>query len=118
MRLPLDEHLSGKVIGEGLEERGYDVRSISAEKELTGLEDEGVLDLATSEGRILVTANVSDFLPLINGLVEAGKSHAGCIHLPKSFGSEDFGPIISAIERELAGLSREEWINRVVWARR
>ncbi len=118
MKLLLDEHLSGKAIGEALAERGHDVRSISADKEIAGLEDEGVLELAISEERILVTANLSDFLPLITALAVAGRSHAGCILLPNSFGNEDFGPIISAIERELADFSREAWTDRVVWARR
>lgn len=73
-RLLLDEHLSGKVIGEALQERGHDARAISGDKELEGLDDEGVLERATREERVLVTANIVDFVPLIAGLNKAGKS--------------------------------------------
>lgn len=117
-RLLLDEHLSGRVIGKALEERGHDVKAISGDKELEGLEDDAVLGLAVSEGRVLVTANISDFMPLIVELNEAGKSHAGCLLVPNSFGNEDFGAIISATEDRLEGIAQEEWINRVSWVRK
>ncbi len=87
-RLLLDEHLSGKVIGEALQERGHDVRAISGDKELEGLDDAGVLERATREERVLVTANIVDFVPLIAGLNKAGKSHAGCVLIPNSFSNE------------------------------
>lgn len=117
-RVLLDEHISGKVIGKALEEHGHDVRAISGDKGLEGLEDEDVLDLAVSEKRVLVTANVADFMPLIIGLSEAEKSHTGCIFIPNSFSNEDFGPLIFAINRELEGVSQDEWTDRVGWARR
>ncbi len=117
-RLLLDEHLSGKVVGKALQEGGHDARAISGDKELEGLLDEDVLELAIGEERVLVTANVAHFLPLLTVLGESGRSHAGCILIPNSFRNEDFGPLISAISRELEDLSQEEWVDRVRWARR
>lgn len=117
-RLLLDAHLSGRVIGRALRERGHDVRALDAHKELEGLEDEDVIELAISENRVLATADVDDFLPLLIGLNNEGRSHAGCILIPNSFRTEEFRALISAISGELEGAREEEWIDRVVWARR
>ncbi len=117
-RLLLDAHLSGRVIGRALRDRGYDIRALDAEKNLEGLKDEDVLELAISEDRVLITANVADFLPLLTALVESGRPHPGCILIPKSFRNEDFGPLISAIDRELQEVPSDEWTDRVGWIRR
>ena len=117
-RLLLDAHLSGRAIGRALQDRGHDVRALDAEKNLEGLRNEDVLQLAISEDRVLITANVADFLPFIGDLVSSGRSHPGCILIPNSFRNEDFGPLISAIDRELREVAPEEWTDRVSWARR
>ncbi|CAN5281720.1 hypothetical protein BH24ACT19_BH24ACT19_18170 [soil metagenome] len=67
---------------------------------------------------MLITANVADFLPLLTVLSESGRSHPGCILVPNSFRNEDFGPLISAIDRELQEVPRDKWTDRVGWARR
>ena len=117
-RLLLDAHLSGRAIGRALRDLGHDVHAIDAEKNLEGLKDEDVLELAISEGRVLITANVADFLPLIGALAASGTSHTGCILVPNSFRNQDFGPLISAIDRELRSIQPEEWPDRVGWIRR
>lgn len=117
-RLLLDAHLSGRVIGRALRDRGHDIRTLDAEKNLEGLKDEDVLELAISEDRVLITANVADFLPLLTTLVESGRSHPGCILIPRSFRNEDFGPLISAIDRKLQEVPPDRWTDRVGWARR
>jgi Domain of unknown function (DUF5615) len=81
-RLLLDAHLSGRAIGRALRDRGHDIRALDAEKNLEGLRDEDVLGLAISEDRVLITANVADFLPLLTTLIESGRSHPGCILYP------------------------------------
>lgn len=117
-RLLLDAHLSGRAVGRALRDRGHDVRALDAEKDLEGLKDEDVLELAISEERVLITANVADFLPLITALDESVRSYPGCILVPNSFRNEDFGPLISAIDRELQEVPPDEWTDRVGWARR
>lgn len=111
----MDAHVSGRVVGRALEEAGHDVRAMDAEQRLEGLEDEEVLGLAISEGRVLVTADVADFPPLIARMNEAGDHHAGCILVPKSVRHEDFGTLIFGIGRALEGITQEEWTNRVRW---
>jgi len=59
-RLLLDAHLSGRAIGRALQDRGHDIRALDADKNLEGLRDEDVLNLANSEDRVLITANVAD----------------------------------------------------------
>jgi predicted nuclease of predicted toxin-antitoxin system len=117
-RLLLDAHLSGRAIGRTLRDRGYDIRALDAEKNLEGLRDEEVLELAISEDRVLITANVADFLPLLTALIESGRSHPGCMLIPNSFRNEDFGPLISAIDHELQEVTSDEWTDRISWARR
>ncbi len=116
-RLLLDAHLSGRA-GRALRDRGHNIRALDAEKDLEGLRDEDVLELAISENRVLATANVADFLPLLTTLIESGRSHPGCILIPKSFHNEDFGPLISAINRELQEVPPDEWTDRIAWAHR
>jgi predicted nuclease of predicted toxin-antitoxin system len=117
-RLLLDAHLSGRAIGRALRDRGHNIRSLDTEKNLEGLRDEDVLELAISEDRVLITANVADFLPLLTALIESGRSHPGCILIPNSFRNEDFGPLISAIDRELLEVPPDEWTDRNAWAQR
>lgn len=117
-RLILDAHLSGRVIGRALQERGHDVHAIDAEKNLEGLKDEDVLELAISEDRVLITANVGDFLPLLTALGETGRSHPGCILVPRSFRNEDFGPLISTLDRELQNVPPKDWTDHVGWIKR
>lgn len=49
IRLLLDAHISGRVVGKALEEAGHDVYALDSEKELEGMQDPDVLELAISE---------------------------------------------------------------------
>ena len=113
MKILLDAHISGKTVGKALTERGHDVRSIDSEPELEGLSDPEVLELATAEGRILVTANVRDFEPLLREWAGENRRHAGVILVPSSIRNEAFGVLISGVEETLAG--QEDWSDRVAW---
>lgn len=118
MRLLLDAHISGRVVGRTLSEDGYDVRAIDAEKGMEGLQDPDLLELAISDGRILVSANVGDFMALIKKLNEAGRSHPGCILVPNTIRNEDFRAIIAGVRTLLEGTTGEEWTDLVRWIRR
>ena len=61
MRILLDAYISGRTVGKALIEGGHDVRALDSEKELQGLSDPEVLELAVTEGRVLVIANIRDF---------------------------------------------------------
>lgn len=120
MRILLDAHISGRTVGRGLAggEVGHDVRALDSEAELEGLPDPEVLELAASEGRVLVTANVRDFAPLLAEWAGEGRSHAGVILVPSSVRNEAFRALISGVEETLAGTTQEEWQDRVEWLRR
>jgi hypothetical protein len=117
MKILLDAHISGRTVGKALTERGHDVRSIDSEPELEGLSDPEVLELAIAEGRILVTANIKDFEPLLREWAGESRSHTGVILVPSSVRNEAFGVLITGVEETLADTNQEDWIDRVAWRR-
>jgi hypothetical protein len=118
MRILLDAHISGRTVGKVLIEGGHDVRSLDSEPELEGLSDPEVLEMAAAEGRVLVTANIRDFAPLLRQWAGESRSHAGVILVPSSVRNEAFGGLISGVEETLVGTGQEEWVDRVEWIRR
>jgi predicted nuclease of predicted toxin-antitoxin system len=119
MRLLLDAHISGRRIAEALRERGHDVHALDEDRSLDGLDDADVLALAVSDDRVLVTANVRDFLPLLRGLAEAGQVHAGCILIASSIRHHQFGAIIARVGGVLdAHPDPLAWRDRVHWLSR
>lgn len=94
MRILLDAHISGRTVGKVLTENGHNVRAIDAEPELEGLSDPELLELATAEGRILVTANIRDFEPLLREWAGESHSHTGVIMVPSSVRNEAFSALI------------------------
>ena len=82
MKILLDAHISGKTVGRALSEGGHDVRALDSE--LEALSDPQVLELAAVEGRVLVTANIRDFEPLLREWAGEGRPHAGVILVPSS----------------------------------
>jgi predicted nuclease of predicted toxin-antitoxin system len=118
MRILLDAHISGRTVGKALSEGGHDVRAIDSEPELEGLSDPEVLELAAAEGRILVTANIRDFEPLLREWAGESRPHTGVILIPSSVRNEAFGVLISGVEETLADTNQEEWADRVAWLRK
>ncbi len=118
MRILLNAHISGRTVGKALIEGGHDVRALDSEIELEGLSDPEVLKLAAAEGRVLVTANIRDFEPLLREWAGESRSHAGVILVPPSVRNEAFGVIISGVEKTLAGTEQEQWVDRVEWLQR
>jgi Domain of unknown function (DUF5615) len=115
MRILLDAHISGRTVGKSLVEGGYDVRALDPDPDLEGLSDPEVLQLGAAEGRVLVTANIRDFEPLLREWAGEGRSNAGVILVPSSVKNEAFGVLSSGLEETLADTDQEEWIDRVVW---
>lgn len=114
MRLLLDAHLSGRVVGRHLREQGHDVLALDEHKNLEGLDDPDVLELATKEARVLLTHNVKDFPDILRELADEGREHAGCIILV-GIQLGQFGQLIRSIDAALAGTSEQhDWVNRSV----
>ncbi len=119
LRLFLDAHLSGRNIGRPLRAQGHDVRAVAEERVLDGLGDEPLLALASDDRRILVTANVKDFLPILGRWAEARRAHTGCILIPSTFRQEQFGAIVASIEVLLDRTPDQKlWRDRVAWVTR
>lgn len=118
MKILLDAHISGRTVGKALTESGHDVRALDSQIEFEGLSDPEVLELAATEGRVLATANIRDFEPLLREWGGEGRSHSGVILVPASVKNEAFGVLISGVQNTLADTTQQGWIDRVVWLRR
>lgn len=60
------------MLADALHDKGHDVLAIAASAELVGSDDATVLDVATGDGRCLVTENVRDFAMLVRHTSHAG----------------------------------------------
>jgi uncharacterized protein DUF5615 len=69
---------SGAIAGK-LRAKGHDVVAVVADSALTGLADDQILAHATAAGRVFVTANIKDFIPLDARYRAASQAHAGLI---------------------------------------
>jgi predicted nuclease of predicted toxin-antitoxin system len=78
VRLLLDEQFSHR-IAEALRANGHDVRA-TGELGLNGAPDEELLVIALDQGRVLVTNNVADFVPIEREWAAGGDVHQGIIY--------------------------------------
>jgi hypothetical protein len=79
----LDEQLSSQ-IAVLLCGAGYDVVAVAERVDLVGSIDSTILELATAEGRAVVTNNTKDFRPLAAGRLAQGRTHEGLILVPST----------------------------------
>ena len=79
----LDEQLSPQ-IAVLLREAGYDVVAVAERVDLVGSIDSTILEVATGEGRAVVTNNIKDFRPLAAERLAQGRTHAGLILVPST----------------------------------
>ncbi len=100
MRLFLDAHISGPRIARALRELGHDLRAADKERELDGLADEQLLELATDEARLMITFDVKDFTVIARRWAEAGRPHAG-LAIVVGIDHSEFRAILDALAGEL-----------------
>jgi predicted nuclease of predicted toxin-antitoxin system len=98
----LDEQLSPQ-IAVLLREAGYDVVAVADRDDLAGSSDSIILEVATSEGRAVVTNNIKDFRPLAAERLARGRTHAGLILVPSTRTRTRFAitALVSAIQKVL-----------------
>jgi NAD(P)-dependent dehydrogenase (short-subunit alcohol dehydrogenase family) len=118
VRLILDAHISGAKVAAALRKAGHDVLSVDEERSLDGWGDEELLDLATSEQRVMVTCDVKDFPDILRTWAEAGKSHAGCM-IVVGVDHGEFGLIGKLVRAAIARYpSQDDWRDRSVFLSR
>ena len=109
MRLLLDANLSPRGVAAQLREAGHDVLALAEHAAFEGLSDPHVLELAASEGRVLITRNSRDFAPIAREWAEAQRSHAGLI-LIWTLDHSQFAGIVTGIQHQLdLWPSQEQW---------
>lgn len=104
MRLLLDEMLS-PAIARKLRNRDHDVIAINERQEWRGYRDDQVIELARSERRAVVTANVRDYRPrTATAALPGGPGHFGVIFIPGHYrlAKTSTGRILTALEQLLA----------------
>ncbi len=99
MRVLLDEQLSD-LIAKLLREHGLDAQAVTERDDLPQAPDHEVIEVASREGRAVVTNNIKDFRPLAAERLADGRGHAGLILLPaaRSRSRQETGAIAAAVE--------------------
>ena len=95
MKVYLDEDLS-PTIAALLRKKGVDATT-AYEAGNVQLDDRAQLAHATRDGRVVVTANVVDFIELAHEAVATNTEHAGIILVPASFRGDEFQAIADAV---------------------
>ncbi len=109
MRLLLDANLSPRGVAAKLREAGHDVLALAEDAAFEGLPDPQVLELASSEQRVLVTRNSRDFAPLARQWAEGGRTHAGIV-LIWTLDHSQLAEIVAGIKRQLHQRpTQEQW---------
>lgn len=62
-----------------------------------------------------MTANVRDFLPIINGRQSRSMPYAGCIWVPNSVKNHHYGKIISGVSDLLELGDQDDWWKLTMW---
>ena len=95
MKVYLDENLS-PIIAALLRKHGIDATA-AQEVGNVQLDDRAQLAYATREGRVIVTANVIDFIALAHEAVATNDEHVGIVLVPSNFRGDEFQAIADAI---------------------
>jgi predicted nuclease of predicted toxin-antitoxin system len=99
VRLLLDAHVSGRVVGAELRKDGHDVLAADEREQLSGATDATLLHLAASEQRILVTFD-TEFSEMLRNWADAGRHHSGCIML-QAVQHNQFGAVLRLVRTAL-----------------
>ena len=114
MRLLLDANLSPRRVASPLREIGHDVLALAEDAAYEGLSDPQVLELASTEKRILITRNSRDFAPIAREWAEAQRPHSGVI-LIWTLDHSQFAATVTGIQRQLdLWPSQEQWTDLTV----
>ena len=103
-RLLLDEMLSPRV-AEELRGAGADALGVSEAPALRGTSDAELLEFCAAQGRVLVTANIKDFV----ALHRREQGHAGILLVSSKAFPQDRGSIGRLVAALSARLREDRW---------
>jgi len=113
VRLLLGEHYANEIAA-GLRAAGYDAVTVS-ERQLTGIDDEPLLTLASSEQRALLTNNARNFMPIVSRWALSGEDHCGLLLTSDSSMPRGKGTIGFYIQTLRALMDAHPLANQVRW---
>lgn len=118
MRLFLDAHISARRIAAPLRDQGHDVRAADEQRELDGLSDEQLLEIAAGETRAMITFDVKDFTVIAQRWAEADRPHAG-LGIVVGIDHSEFGSILQVISREISARPEQsDWTDLTLFIAR
>ena len=82
IRIQLDEDCQAHALAKALQALGIETKTTNA-LGLAGVSDDRQLEAAHQAGRVLVTNNICDFVPLHGRWVAENRSHSGIIVFPQ-----------------------------------
>jgi hypothetical protein len=112
IRIQLDEDCQAHALAAALRQHSIDAKTTN-ELGLGGVDDEAQLGAARDAGRVLVTNNICDFVPLQERWVAEGRPHGGIVVFPQQVFS--VGEIVRRLAKLVHTLSAEEMRNRLEW---
>jgi hypothetical protein len=112
IRIQLDEDCQATTLAAALEQHGIDLKTTN-QLGLAGVSDEKQLDVASGAGRVLVSNNISDFVPLHARWIREGRTHSGIIVFPQQEFST--GEAVRRLARIVHTITAEDMRNRLEW---
>ena len=110
IKIQLDEDCQAHALAEGLRQHGIDAKT-TIELGLSGVSDEAQLEAARDAGRVLVTNNIRDFVPLHERWIAEERSHAGIVVFHQQVFS--VGEIVRRLAKLVHTFSAEEMRDRL-----
>ena len=118
MRLLFDEHLPPQIAAE-LRRRGHDAVAVVERPDLRRAPDEKLWATARSEGRVIVTQDISDFTRLAARDAAIAKRHPGLVLIHRrrfSRGGHDIGQLVEALDALVSSNPADHAMtDRVTW---
>jgi hypothetical protein len=112
IRIHLDEDCQAHALAKALQQHGIDAKTTN-ELGLGGVNDERQLEVALQAGRMLVTNNICDFVPLHGRWVAEGRTHCGIVVFPQQ--ELSIGETVRRLARLTQTLRAEDMRNRLEW---
>ena len=112
IRIQLDEDCQAHALARALRQHGIDAKTTN-ELELGGVDDDRQLEAAHQAGRVLVTNNICDFVPLHGRWLGESRAHSGIILFPQQ--GLSVGEIVRRLARLIHTLRPEDMQDRLEW---